>query len=78
VYQGPSLNDYWLKGPDLLNSLFGVILRFRENEVAVSGDISKMYHQVLIPQEDQHVHRFLWRNLDTTRYLRQDSAYLCR
>jgi hypothetical protein len=26
-----------------------------------------MYHQVLIPQEDQHVHRFLWRNLDTTQ-----------
>ena len=67
VYQGHCLNDYWLKGPDLLNSLFGVILRFRENEVAISGDISKMYHQVLIPQEDQHVHRFLWRNLDTTR-----------
>jgi hypothetical protein len=67
VYQGHSLNDYWLKGPDLLNSLFEVILRFRENEVAVSGDISKMYHQVLIPQEDQHVHRFLWRNLDTTQ-----------
>ena len=67
VYQGHCLNDYWLKGPDLLNSLFGVILRFRENEVAVSGDISKMYHQVLIPQRDQQVHRFLWRNLDTTR-----------
>ena len=60
VYQGHSLNDYWMKGPDLLNSLFGVILRFRENEVAVSGDISKMYHQVLIPVADQHAHRFLW------------------
>ena len=67
VYQGHCLNDYWLKGPDLLNSLFGVILRFRENEVAVSGDISKMYHRVLIPEADQHVHRFLWRNLDTAR-----------
>ena len=30
------------------------------------GDISKMYHHVLIP-EDQHVHRFLWRNLETER-----------
>ena len=44
-----------------------MIFRFRANSVAVSGDISKMYHQVLIPQEDQHVHQFLWRNLDTTR-----------
>ena len=67
VYQGHCLNDSWLKGSDLLNSLFGVIFRFRENAVAVSGDISKMYHQVLISQEDQHVHRFLWRILDTTR-----------
>jgi len=67
VYQGHALNDYWLKGPDLLNNLFGVILRLREKEVAVMGEISKMYHRVLIPERDQHVHRFLWRNLETER-----------
>ena len=66
-YQGHKLNDYWLKGPDLLNNLFGVVLRFRENEVAISGDISKMYHRVLIPKEDQDVHWFLWRSLETDR-----------
>ena len=62
-FHGHSLNDYWYKGPDLLNSLFGVLLRFRENEVAICGDISKMYHRVLIPLQDQHVHRYLWRDL---------------
>ena len=51
----------------MLNSLFGVILRFREREVAVMGDISKMYHRVLIPERDQHVHHFLWRNFNTHR-----------
>ena len=61
------LNDYWLKRPDLLNSLFGVILRFRKREVAAMGDISKMYHHVLIPEGDQHVHQFLWRNLEMER-----------
>ena len=66
-FQGHRLNDYWMKGPDLLNSLFGVTLRFRENEVAITGDISKMYHRVLIPEKDQHVHRYLWRNLETNR-----------
>ena len=66
-FQGHRLNDYWMKGPDLLNSLFGVTLRFRENEVAVTGDISKMYHRVLIPEQDQHVHRYLWRNMETSR-----------
>ena len=67
TYQGHKLNDYWQKGPDLLNGLFGVILRFRENKVALTADISKMYHRVLIPLEDQHVHRFLWRNLEIDR-----------
>ena len=67
VFQGHKLNDYWMKGPDLLNNLFGVVLRFREREVALVGDISKMYHRILIPERDQHVHRFLWRNLETSR-----------
>ncbi|XP_028413778.1 uncharacterized protein LOC114536622 [Dendronephthya gigantea] len=67
TYQGHKLNDYWQKGPDLLNGLFGVILRFRENKVALTADISKMYHRVLIPLDDQHVHRFLWRNLEIDR-----------
>jgi len=41
VFQGHRLNDYWMKGPDLLNDLLGVVLRFRENDVAFIGDISK-------------------------------------
>ena len=49
----------------MLNNLFGVVLCFREREVALVGDISKVYHRVLIPPQDQHVHRFLWRNLGT-------------
>ena len=67
TYQGHKLNDYWQKGPDPLNSLFRVILLFRENKVALTADISKMYHRVLIPLKDQHVHRFLWRNLEIDR-----------
>ena len=59
VFQGDKLNDYWMKGPDLLNDLFGVLLRFRKNQAAMLGDISKMYHRILIPEIDQQVHRFL-------------------
>lgn len=29
MFQGHQLNDYWMKGPDMLNNLFGVVLRFR-------------------------------------------------
>ena len=31
------------------------------------GDISKMYHRILIPVKDQHVHRFLWRDMEIGR-----------
>ena len=51
----------------MLNNLFGVVLRFREKEVGVVGDISKMYHRIAIPLSDQHVHRFLLRNMETDR-----------
>ena len=66
-FKGHTLNDYWYKGPDLLNNLFGVVLRLRENAVVVCGDITKMYHIVTIPPVDQNVHRFLWRNYETER-----------
>jgi hypothetical protein len=67
TYDGHTLNDYWYKGPDLLNNLFGVILRFRENPIAIAGDISKMYHMVSIPLSDQHVHRFVWRDCESEK-----------
>lgn len=57
-----------MKGPDLLNDLFGVVLRFRERACALMADLSKMYHRVLIPEvPDQHVHHYLWRNIETER-----------
>lgn len=66
-YHGHCLNDYWYKGPDLLNDLLGVLLRFRMKEVGFCGDISKMYHRVAIPERDMHVHRYLWRDMQTER-----------
>ena len=41
-FNGHIINDYWAKGPTLMRNLLGVIIRFREEEVAVTGDIKKM------------------------------------
>lgn len=61
------LNEYWAKGPDLLNSLLGILVRFRGNEVAFIGDIKKMYHTVKTTVLDRHTHHFLWRNMVNDR-----------
>ena len=58
AYSGHILNDYWAKGPQLLNSLVGILLRFREYEIAITGDIKKMCHAVKITELDQHMHNF--------------------
>jgi hypothetical protein len=66
-FRGHVLNEYWAKGPDLLNNLLGVLIRFRENSVAITGDIRKMYHSVAISDLDQHTHRFMWRDMENFR-----------
>ena len=58
---GISLNDLLEKGPNLLNDLTGILLRFRKYRYAIAGDISKMFLQILLHPEDQVFHRFLWR-----------------
>ena len=41
-YQGTSLNDQTLQGPDHTNSLTGVLIRFREEQIALMADIEAM------------------------------------
>ena len=47
-----SLNDVLLQGPDYLNSLFGVLTRFRKERVALVADIEGMYHQIKVHPKD--------------------------
>ena len=41
TFQPTSLNENLLKGPNLLNSLIGILIRFRKEEFALSGDIER-------------------------------------
>ncbi|XP_054745895.1 uncharacterized protein LOC129250285 [Anastrepha obliqua] len=65
--KGVGLNDMLLKAPDLLKSLLGVLLRFRERRFAVCGDIREMFHQIKIIKGDQVAQKFLWRNDGSSR-----------
>ena len=63
-YMNISLNEMWAKGPDVLNSLLGILLRFREDKVAFICDLAKMYNTIFMSPLDQHCHHFLWRDLN--------------
>ena len=59
IYGGMSLNDQLLKGPDLTNSLFGVLSRFQER-IALMADIEAMFYQVRVIDADSTYLCFLW------------------
>lgn len=54
------MNDQLLSGPDLTNSLIEVLLRFRQEYVALMSDVKQLFHQVAVTPEDRDVFRFLW------------------
>ena len=55
-----SLNKMVKSGPNLVNKLIDILLRFRKEHVAVTADIKAMFFQVRVPQEHKHCLRFLW------------------
>lgn len=60
-YNDRSLNDFLLKGPDLNETLWNTLYRFREYNVAFCADVSEMFHRIQVAQEDRRFQRFLWR-----------------
>jgi len=60
VYENKLLNKHLLQGPDQLNSLIGILTRFRKEAVAVTCDIEQMYRSFYVnPSDRDHLH-FLW------------------
>ena len=60
VFQGQSLNDQLLSGPNLTNSLLGVLLRFRRDKYAISADVEQMFYRFLVDREHRDFLRFVW------------------
>ncbi|XP_062541814.1 uncharacterized protein LOC134209800 [Armigeres subalbatus] len=56
-----SLNEVLQIGPVVQNDLHFIVLRFRKFKIAFSGDVSKMYRQVLHAKQDRRFLRIFWR-----------------
>ncbi|XP_041786790.1 uncharacterized protein LOC121602662 [Anopheles merus] len=58
---GYSLNDILCVGPIVQDELLDIVLRFRTYQIALVGDIAKMYRQILLHSDDRRLVRIFFR-----------------
>ncbi len=59
-YHRHSLNSHLLQGPELTNTLLGVLLPFRKEAIAISCDVEQMFHQFRVNPKHRDYLCFLW------------------
>ena len=59
-HYGTLLNDQLLQGPDLTNSLVGVLNRLKEDQTALMSDVEAMFHQVRVRVSACEALNFFW------------------
>lgn len=60
TYEGVSLNSELLSGPQLTNSLLGVLVRFRKERIGIMADIQTMFYSFTVREDHRNYLRFLW------------------
>ena len=74
-----SLNHALMQGPDLVNNLLSVLVRFRQDSIALVADIEGMFHQIRVKPSHLNALRFLWwpsGNLNKTPQVFQMMVYI--
>ncbi|XP_035206824.1 uncharacterized protein LOC118181737 [Stegodyphus dumicola] len=60
----PSLNDCLEKGPNLIEQLPSILIRFRKERLGVIADIRRAFLQISVSPTDRDFLRFLWLDSD--------------
>lgn len=60
MYQDISLNSVLLQGLDMMNSLLGILLRFRRERIAITMDVQHMFYNFKVPNDQRCYLRFIW------------------
>ncbi|UYV81584.1 hypothetical protein LAZ67_20001600 [Cordylochernes scorpioides] len=68
-HNGLSLNQCLEKGPNLLERIPEMMVRFRENKFGVTADIRKAFQMVAIEESERNYLRFLWWEKESDREL---------
>ena len=60
LHDGVFLHNQLLEGPNLTNTLLGILLRLKQYPIALVADIEGMFNQVKVLPDDSDASRFLW------------------
>ena len=66
----PSLNQCLQKGPNLIELIPTILLRFRRRQIGVCADIKKAFLQISVCAKDRNYLRFLWYDKDKLQVFR--------
>lgn len=61
------LNELLMVGPKLQDDLYVHLLRFRMHSFVLTGDVSKMYRQILVHPDDRKFQYILWKQVNEQR-----------
>ena len=61
-FNGKCINDYLLSGPNVMNRLADVLIRFRYHKYVLTCDVSNMFLRVKVPEKDRRFLRFFFRD----------------
>lgn len=56
----PSLNDCLEKGPNMIELIPSILMRFRMKQYGITSDIEKAFLQISVANKDRNYLRFLW------------------
>lgn len=62
-----SLNELLLVGPKLQDDLYDHLLRIRLFKYAITGDVSKMFRQIMMHKDDRKFQYILWKDPHSNR-----------
>ena len=68
-WHGLTLNELLWSGPNLLENLMGILVRFRIHRFPVMADIQKAFLMVAIRQEDREFLKVLWQRPDGSQQI---------
>ena len=67
--EGKSLNDCLMMRPSLTAKLHETLVHFSQGTHAVTTDILKAFHCIIVDEEHRKFHKFLWLNLESYELL---------